>query len=64
VLEKIALEGTSAKGKPRYLTLTIPESPVTSVLKGNIVRLAPLLLSSVQLEPIMTRKVRMTKNTA
>jgi len=64
VLEKIVLEATSAKGKPRYLTLTIPESPVTSVLKDNIVSLVPLLQRNAQLEPTMIRRVRMTKNTA
>ena len=60
----IALEATSAKARRRYLTLTIPESPVTSVLKGNIVRLAPLLQKNAQLELTMTRRVRMTENTA
>jgi hypothetical protein len=63
-LEKIALEATFAKARLRYLTLTIPESPVTSVLKGNIVRLAPLLQKNAQLELTMTRRVRMTEFTA
>ena len=60
----IALEATSAKARPRYLTLTIPESPVTSVLKDNIARLAPLLPSFAQLELTMTRRVRIAKITA
>ena len=60
----IALEATSAKARLRYLILTIPELPVTSVLKGNIVRLAPLLPSSAQLELTMTRRVRKANLTA
>jgi hypothetical protein len=63
-LEKIAWEATSAKARLRYLTLKIPESPVTSVLKGNIVSLAPLLPSFAQLELTMTRRVRIANLTA
>jgi hypothetical protein len=63
-LEKIAWEATSAKERPRYLILTIPELPVTSVLKGNIVRLAQLLPRNAQLEPTMIRRVRKANLTA
>jgi len=60
----IALEATSAKGKPRYLTLKIPELLVINVRKVNIVSLAPLLPSFAQSAPTMTRRVLMARITA
>ena len=62
--DKLALEATSAKGRPRYLTLKIPELLVTNVLKGNIASLAPLLPSFAQLAPTTTRRVLIAKFTA
>jgi hypothetical protein len=64
VSDKLALEATSAKGRLKYLTLTIQELLVTNVRKGNIASLAPLLPNSAQLEPTMIRRVLMAKITA
>jgi hypothetical protein len=60
----IAQEATSAKGRPRYLTLTIPELLVTNVRKGYIARLAPFLPSSAQSAPTMIRRVLVARITA